>query len=164
MPFQKTKTASHRIFARSDNFVDVDAKLPDRALGTALGDEFPSLERVADAGEVLPLNTGTRLDMEHRKFGPGYQCDLQGVHEGDFAGLGKIRRMKNGFYFDCLKRLGLTHNPVFFLLVAGSGVVIVVRRKATQAPATECDRFLFTAEAYAVNLRKHTVKYDSSHG
>ena len=120
MPFQETKTASHRIFARSDNFVDVDAKLPDRALETALGDEFPSLERVADAGEVLPLNTGTRLDMEHRKFGLGDQRDLQGVHEGDFAGLGKIRGMKNGFYFDCLKRVGLTHNPMFFLLVAGS--------------------------------------------
>jgi hypothetical protein len=90
MPLQKTKTASHRIFARSDNFVDVNAKLPDSALGTALGDELPSLEHVAYAGEV-PLNTGTRLDMEHRKFGPSHQRDLQGVHEGDFAGVRKIR-------------------------------------------------------------------------
>ena len=38
-------------------------------------------------GEVPPLNTGTRLDMEHRKFGPGYQRDLQARARRRFAGL-----------------------------------------------------------------------------
>ena len=94
---------------------------PTALLGLTLGMSFHRSSGVADAGEVLPLNTGTRLDMEHCKFGLGEQRDLQGVHEGDFAGLAKIRRVKNGFYFDCLKQVGLAHNPVFFLLVAGSG-------------------------------------------
>jgi len=47
-------------------------------------------ERVADAGEVLPLGTVTCIDMEHRKFGSSHQCDLQSVYQADFAGLGKI--------------------------------------------------------------------------
>jgi hypothetical protein len=52
--------------------------------------------------------------MEHCKFGPDHQCDLQGVREGDFAGLRKVRRMKNGFQSDCVKQVGLTHNHVPF--------------------------------------------------
>ena len=88
--FQKTKTGFHRIFAQPENFCDLYAELPNRALAAAFRDEPPSLERIADAGEVLPFGTGTRLDMEHCKFGSSHQCDLQRVHEGDFAGLGKI--------------------------------------------------------------------------
>src|SRR5215467_6580142 len=98
MHFQKTKTGFHRIFARRDNFVNVDTELPDCASRTALWDEPPSLERVADAGEVLPFDTRARLDMEHCEFGSGHECDLQGMREGHFAGLRKIRRMKNGLH------------------------------------------------------------------
>src|SRR6516164_3145208 len=100
MCFQKIKASSHRIFAPPDKFGDLDAQLPDRALRTALRDEPPSFERVADAGEVLPLCTTTSLDMEHYEFGSSHECDLQGMREGDCAGFGKIRRMKNGFQFD----------------------------------------------------------------
>jgi hypothetical protein len=48
--------------------------------------------------------------MEHRKFGLGYQRDLQSVREGNFAGLAEIRGMKNGFYFPCFKNVRRTHN------------------------------------------------------
>jgi hypothetical protein len=88
--FQKNETGIHRIFAQSENFGDLDTKLSNLAFGTAFRDESPALKRFSDAGEVLPFGAPTRLDMEHGKFGSGRQCDLQGVHEGDFAGRGKI--------------------------------------------------------------------------
>jgi len=47
--------------------------------------------------------------MQNCEFAFGDQCDLQGMHECDFTGLGKIRRVKNGFYFDCGKEAALTH-------------------------------------------------------
>ncbi len=75
--------------------------------------------------------------MEHRKFGPGYQRDLQGVHEGDFAGLGKIGRMKNGFYFDCLKRVGLTHNLGSFSWSQGPMRQVSVYRRSLRGESQE---------------------------
>src|SRR4029077_14028587 len=55
--FQKTKTGLHGIFAQPEHFGDLDAELLNRSLRTAFRDELPSLERVADAGEILPLGT-----------------------------------------------------------------------------------------------------------
>src|SRR6201987_3314972 len=120
MLLQKTKTSFHWIFAGRDNFADTDAELANGTLGTPLRDEPPSLECIAHAGEVLPFGAGIRLDMKHCESGPGHQCDLQGVREGNFAGLGKIRRMKNGLYLDFLGQVGVTHNlDSFRVLISG---------------------------------------------
>ena len=75
--FQKTKARFHQIFAQPENFDDLNAKQPIRALRTALRDKPLSLERVANGGEVLPFGVGTLRDVEHRKFGSSHQCDLR---------------------------------------------------------------------------------------
>jgi hypothetical protein len=48
--------------------------------------------------------------MKHCQFGLGHQSDLQGVRKGNFARLGKIRRMKNGLYLDFFNQVRVTHN------------------------------------------------------
>jgi hypothetical protein len=82
MLLQKVKTGFHWVFARSDDFVNVDAELSDSVLRTSLRDELPSLERVVDTGEILPLGAGICLDVQHPKFGLGVQRGF----------LGRVRR------------------------------------------------------------------------
>ena len=113
MLFQKAKTGFHRIITRRDDFVDFDTEPSNRTLWTSAVDNVPPLKHVADAGEILPFGTGTRSDVEHCKVGLGHQCDLQGMREGDFAGLGKIGRMKNRLYFS---QVVLTHSPCSFCI------------------------------------------------
>src|SRR5690348_13023181 len=47
--------------------------------------------------------------MEHCKFCLGHESDLQGVREGHLAGLGEIRRVKNGLDSQPSEQVALTH-------------------------------------------------------
>src|SRR5262249_48699802 len=78
--------------------------------------EFPSFERVADAGEIFPTGA-SRPNMEHGKSSLGCQGDLQSVCESDLARLGKVRRMKNGSDSDSFKQVALTHKSRLPVLI-----------------------------------------------
>ena len=97
MSLQKIDGRSHWRLTGGEDFLDLDAEIADCALRAARKNQAPAFERAAYAREIRPVRVVAGVHVQHRELGFGDEREPQRVLECDFAGLGKIRRMKDAF-------------------------------------------------------------------